>query len=58
VQLLAQLVGLDVLALGAAAAGDDRAGGGDARDPGQAHVLPRDPHPLVGYGRWWNSTKP
>ena len=47
----AELVGLDVLAVLAATVGDDRAAGGDAREAGEADVLPGDPHPPIAYAR-------
>ena len=49
-EALAQLGGVDVLALGAAAPRHDDAAGGDAREAREADVLPGDPHPLKGYG--------
>ena len=49
-QPLAQLVGL-VLVMRAALARDDDAGGGDAREAGQADELPGNTHRPVGYGR-------
>jgi hypothetical protein len=49
-QALAQLAGL-VLAVRAALAHDDCAGGGDARETGQSDELPGDTHRAVGYAR-------
>jgi len=50
VQAIAELDRV-VLALGAAPPGDDRAGGGDAGDPGEADELPGDAHRPYGTRR-------
>jgi hypothetical protein len=49
VEPVAEFVGV-VVVPGSALAGDEHAGGGDARESGDSDELPGYPHGAVGYG--------